>query len=86
MQTPQPAISYEIKEIIYKALALSEEARLYIADTLWQSANDSERIDPEIEAAWKKEIKRRVEDARAGRVKIIDGDTFLRKVRGQIRK
>ena len=95
LETPT-AQNPAVQEILSKALTLPDNMRLFIAHTLWDSTNyeveesrdleANEDVDPEIDAAWRVEIKRRIDDVRSGRVKMIDGDVFLNKIRKQIRK
>jgi len=42
--------------------------------------------DTELSEAWKIEIKRRVDEYRAGRAIMIDGDVFMDEIRNKIRK
>ena len=76
----------EANEIIEKALTLSEEARMYIVDLIQQSTEGCSlgEPDPEIEAAWVKLAKQRLEEIRSGRVKPIDGEVFRAKLRKRI--
>jgi len=51
---------------------------------LWVQLNeefDSAAGEPEIEAAWDRELEQRVRDVQEGRVELIPGDEFLRHVR-----
>lgn len=60
----------EASAILKKALSLPPEARAAIADTLWESLDESP-ADESAEAAWSQEIKRRIEDIDSGRVQLV---------------
>ena len=52
-------------------LRLPAEMRAYIADELYGSLGEGDRADPEVDAAWAREIERRVADLDAGRAKTV---------------
>ena len=58
-------------------LALSPEERHELADELYESVVD-EKVDPEWEAAWSKEIAQRVRDVEENRVELVDADEVHR--------
>jgi putative addiction module component (TIGR02574 family) len=60
----------EASDILKKALALPPEARAAIAGSLLESL-DENPPDPEVEAAWSKEVARRIEELDSGKVKPI---------------
>ena len=66
-------------ELFEKALKLPEQERRWLADRLIESLAN-EPADPQVEAAWDKEIKRRVDDIRSGRVQTIPGEQVLREM------
>ena len=74
------------RELAEEALTLCEEARMYIVDVIQMSASvcDEGETDPEIEAAWVKVAKQRLDEIRSGRVKPIDGKEFQAKLRRHI--
>ena len=77
----------EAKKLLKQALSLSERARAELAGELLDSLGDDESIDPaEIEAAWAKEIDRRVADRKAGRVKPIPWETAREKIQRDLRR
>ncbi len=59
----------DISEILKKALALPVEARAALASSLLDSLDTS--VDEAAEAAWEKEITRRIADLNKGTVKAI---------------
>lgn len=62
-------MSRDAGEILKEALALPPEARVALADSLWESI-DSE-VDSGAEEAWRQEIKRRIIDLDSGKVVAI---------------
>lgn len=60
----------DIKALIEAALKLPPEARGAIANRLLDSLQDEE-VDPDVEAAWKAEVARRVQELDSGKVKTI---------------
>jgi putative addiction module component (TIGR02574 family) len=63
----------EVSELLEKAMALSTEERGLIASRLIDSL-DEEPADERVEEAWAEEIKRRVDEIRSGKAKMIPGD------------
>lgn len=59
----------EMKELLDHVLALPAEARAALASQLLESLD--EEVDANAEALWAEEIKRRVDDLDAGRVKTV---------------
>jgi putative addiction module component (TIGR02574 family) len=64
------AIRPELRDELMK---LPADERLALADELFESVPD-EVEDPQWQAEWAKELERRIEDIRAGRVEGIDAD------------
>jgi len=56
-------------QLLKAILQLPPDEREQIADQVYQSLDDE--TDIELDAEWSEEIRRRVEDARSGRVKGI---------------
>lgn len=63
------------------ALELPPEDRVRLAERLIASLEP----DPEVEAAWAAEVKRRVHDWEAGRVGEISWDEARRQIEGRLR-
>ena len=63
-----------VDEIFREAHLLSPEDRIRLADSLMESID---LPDPDVEAAWMKEIQQRVDDLDSGRVKAVPGDEFM---------
>lgn len=68
-----PHITPQAAEILDKALALSIEERGMLIDRLVESLDDGP-AEEGVEEAWNAEIKRRVDEVRAGKVKLIPGE------------
>jgi putative addiction module component (TIGR02574 family) len=74
----------QVSELLEKALALSTQDRGLLIDRLIESL-DNEPAEEGVEAAWGEEIKRRVEDIRSGRVKMIPGEEVLGRLKARLR-
>jgi putative addiction module component (TIGR02574 family) len=61
-----------VEEISQRARALSAEDRARLADELLASLEEPAQADAE--AAWDKEISRRVEEIKSGKAKLIPAD------------
>jgi putative addiction module component (TIGR02574 family) len=57
------------KKVLEEALRLPAEARAAIAGRLIESLDDS--VDEDAEAAWSKEIARRIDDLDKGKIKTV---------------
>ena len=74
-------------KLISDLLALPPKRRAKIAGILLRSLDDEEDADQkEIDDAWAKELTRRVEEIRTGKVKLVSGDTFMKNVRAKIKR
>ncbi len=66
-----------VEAVIEQALKLSVEEREEIVARLNENLEQQAPMDPDWEAAWTKEIDRRIADIREGRVALVDGkDVF----------
>ncbi|MCI4431067.1 MAG: addiction module protein [Burkholderiales bacterium] len=61
-----------VEELSQRARSLSPKDRARLADELLASLE--EPVDPGAEAAWEKEIARRVEEIKSGKAKLIPAD------------
>jgi len=68
-----------VSEVLEKALTLSAQDRGLLIDRLIESL-DQGVPEEGAEQAWAEEIKRRVEDIRSGKAKMIPGDEVLREL------
>jgi putative addiction module component (TIGR02574 family) len=66
------------KQLLVEALRLTDEERAALAGELIDSL-DSE-VDPDAEAAWATEIRRRVSELEAGRAKTIPWSEARRRI------
>ena len=66
-------MSQKVAEVLDKAMALSSHERGFLIDRLVESLDDAPP-DEGVDEAWANEIKRRVDEIRAGKVKMIPGE------------
>jgi putative addiction module component (TIGR02574 family) len=71
-------------EVLDKALALSVKQRGLLIDRLVESLDDGP-AEEGVEEAWADEIKRRVDDVRLGRVKLIPGEEVIGRLKARRR-
>ena len=69
----------KVSEILEKALELSDKERGQLIDRLAASLDEGPP-DEGVEEAWAEEIKRRVDEIRSGKVKMIPGEEVLREM------
>lgn len=69
----------QVSEVLEKALALSTQERGLLIDRLIESLDEGP-VEEGVEEAWGEEIKRRVDDIRSGKVKMIPGEQVLREI------
>ncbi len=74
-----PRMTPEASEVLAKAMQLSAQQRELLIDQLVESL-DEEPAEPGAEEAWAEEIKRRVDEIRSGKVKMIPGEQVLREL------
>jgi len=73
----------EAQELLKKALALPDKERADLAGSLIDSLDDT--VDEKAEAAWQKEVVRRLEDVQSGKVKTTSWDDVRQKGRTLLR-
>lgn len=71
------------KKVLQQALRLPAEARAALAGHLIESLDDS--VDEDAEAAWSKEIARRIDDLDKGKVKTVPWSVARRQILGRSR-
>jgi putative addiction module component (TIGR02574 family) len=71
------------KKVCEEALRLPAEARAALAGQLLESLDGS--VDEDIEAAWSKEIARRIDALDKGKVKAVPWSVARRKILGRSR-
>ena len=69
----------QVSDVLEKVLALSIQERGLLIDHLIESLDEGP-AEEGVEEAWGEEIKRRVDDIRSGKVKMIPGERVLRKL------
>jgi len=72
-------LTRQASDVLEKALTLSTHERGLLIDRLIESLDEA---PPEagVEEAWSEEIKRRVDDVRSGKVKMIPGEEVRRRL------
>jgi putative addiction module component (TIGR02574 family) len=76
-------ITPEVSEVLGKALALSSEDRGLVIDRLIASLDEGP-AEEGVEEAWGEEVKRRVDDIRAGKVEMIPGEEIRRRLAARL--
>jgi len=71
-----------VDELARKARALPPEERVRLAEELLATVQE---VDPQVEAAWDEEIKRRIEEIDSGRAKLIPAEEVFAEVRRLIK-
>ena len=73
----------QVSEVLEKALALSTQERGLLIDRLIESLDEGP-AEEGVEQAWDEEIKRRVDDIRSGKVKMIPGEEVRRRLAARL--
>ncbi len=73
-----------VNKILGEALMLPPASRASLAEKIVESIEAD--IEPEIERAHLDEVKRRREDVRSGKVRLIPGDEAMRRARRLLHK
>jgi putative addiction module component (TIGR02574 family) len=71
-----------VDELSRKARALPPEERVRLAEELLATVQE---VDPEVEAAWDEEIRRRIEEIDSGKAKLIPAEEVFAEVRRLIK-
>ena len=71
-----------VEELSRKALSLSPEERVQLAEELLATVQE---VDADVEAAWDEEIKRRVAEIDNGTAKLIPAEEVFAEVRRLIK-
>lgn len=72
----------EVSRLLDEALSLSREEREALATCLISDL--SGKVDADVQAAWDLEIKRRVDDIRSGKAKMIPYDEVRRRLMARL--
>ncbi len=71
-----------IEEIEAAAAKLSPGQREVLIDRIREM--NVEALDPDVEAAWDTEIKRRIDEIRSGKVQCLDGEEVMGRIRAEL--
>ena len=77
-------VTAQVSELLEKALTLSTQERGVLIDRLIASLDEGP-AEEGVDAAWDKEIKRRIDEVRAGTVEMIAGEKVLSRLRARLR-
>ena len=75
-------MSILVEELSRKALSLSPEERVQLAEELLATVQE---VDAEVEAAWDEEIRRRIAEIDSGTVKLIPAEEVFAELRRLIK-
>ena len=71
-----------VEELSRKALSLSPEERIKLAENLLATVQE---VDEEVEAAWDEEIRRRIAEIDSGTAKLIPSEEVFAELRRMIK-
>ena len=71
-----------VEELAKKARSLPPEERVRLAEELLATVQE---VDPDVEAAWEEEIRRRVAEIESGTAKLVPADEVFAEVRRLIK-
>lgn len=74
-----------IEDVTEAALSLPKDDRAILANRLIESLDRAPDTDT-ISDAWKKEIRRRLDEINSGAVELLDGSAGLKRVREAVRR
>jgi putative addiction module component (TIGR02574 family) len=74
-----PPMRSQVSEVLEKALTLSTKERGQLIDRPIESLDEGP-VEDGVEEAWGQEIKRRVDEIRSGKAKMIPGEQVLREL------
>ena len=69
----------QLSDLLQKALTLSTQDRGLLLNRLIESLDEGPPEDG-VDEAWDDEIKRRIDDIRSGKVKMLDGEQVLQEL------
>ena len=72
-------MSPELDDLLKKAMSLPPDGRAALASSLLESLDQT--VDEDAEAAWQREIARRMDEVQSGKVKTISWQDVQRKGR-----
>jgi putative addiction module component (TIGR02574 family) len=77
------AMTDPVAELSQRARELAPEDRARLAEELLASLED--RVEPEVDAAWDAELRKRISEVSSGAVKLIPADEVFARVRRSLR-
>jgi putative addiction module component (TIGR02574 family) len=79
-------MSRPLKQLEAEVLALSVPERAHLAQRLIESLDDNAEEDPaQVERAWEEEIRRRIEEDRAGKAPLVPASEVFAEARARLR-
>lgn len=80
-------MAFTVEQVRNEALRLSARERARLAGDLIDSLDELDEVDQAVvDAAWRAEVRRRVEASREGKVELLDGDEVMQKLRQRFKK
>jgi len=70
----------ELKNVLDKALDMSQESRVFIAERLIDSLDA--QMDHDVEAAWQQEIQKRIAQAERGEAEFVSWEDAKSRLQG----
>ncbi|SPE42644.1 conserved hypothetical protein [Candidatus Sulfotelmatobacter sp. SbA7] len=80
-----PQMTPKTSEVLAQAMQLSPQERELLIDQLVESLDEGP-AEAGTEEAWGDEIKRRVDEIRSGKVKLIPGEEVERRIAARMRR
>jgi len=80
-----PQMTPKTSEVLAQAMQLSPQERELLIDKLVESLDEGP-AEAGTEEAWGDEIKRRVDEIRSGKVKLIPGEEVERRIAARMRR
>lgn len=74
-------MSVKADEVYRAGLELDVDERAVVAHSLLASLHSDDATEPEFDAAWSAELRRRIEDIDSGAVSLVDGQDSQARVR-----
>lgn len=76
----------QVQSMLEQAKQLTPEERAELANALWDSLDNAERLPPDqVERLWAEEIRRRDDRLQAGEAVSHDADQVLDEIEGELR-
>jgi putative addiction module component (TIGR02574 family) len=80
-------MTFTVEQIRTEALRLSAEDRARLAGELIESLDEIDEVDQAaVDAAWREEVRRRIQDSSKGNIELLNGDDFMLKLRQRFKR